>query len=244
VHDDDDESRAQALTQEQAARFLAAARADRYAALWHVLLLGGLRPGEAFGLTWANVTAGIVRVRHSLTRIRGVAGWQLTPPKTRRGRRDVPLPDVAVRELRRWKAHQAQERLALGADYQDHGFVFTVPCGPPLIASNLYDVSFRRVMAAANGPEGVDGDLGTWGPAPTKPRSGPTPRRVFYPKFRVYDLRHTCATMLLAGGIPVQVVSERLGHKDVTTTMNVYQHVQPTMQEAAVDKLEAMFGTA
>jgi integrase len=86
-------------------------------------------------------------------------------------------------------------------------------------------------------------ELGEWGPEPEKPRSGPTKRRPFHAAFRVYDLRHTCATLLLLAGESVKVVSERLGHASVTLTMDTYQHVLPTMQEAAADKLEAMFGT-
>jgi integrase len=85
--------------------------------------------------------------------------------------------------------------------------------------------------------------LGAWGPEPAKPRSGPTKRRPFDPAFRVYDLRHTCATLLLLAGESVKVVSERLGHASVSLTLDTYPHVLPTMQEAAADKLEVMFGT-
>jgi len=57
---------------------------------------------------------------------------------------------------------------------------------------------------------------------------------------RLYDLRHTCATLLLAAGTPPKIVSERLGHSDVTLTMNVYSHVMPGMQEGATAELERM----
>jgi integrase len=50
------------------------------------------------------------------------------------------------------------------------------------------------------------------------------------PTIRVHDLRHTHATLLLAAGVPVKVVSERLGHSTVTITMEIYQHVLPGMQ--------------
>jgi integrase len=234
---DEGETTVHAMTREQAERFLAAARSDRYSALWHVLLLGGLRPGEAFGLKWSDVDfdEGRIRVVRSLCRVRGVKGWQLTPPKTKRARRTVPLPPLVMQELRTWRKQQVAERLKLGAEWQDHGFVFTAHNGAPLHGANLYGSSFRWVMAKA--------ELGEWGPEPEKPRSGPTKRRPFHAAFRVYDLRHTCATLLLLAGESVKVVSERLGHASVTLTMDTYQHVLPTMQEAAADKLEAMFGT-
>ena len=57
---------------------------------------------------------------------------------------------------------------------------------------------------------------------------------------RPYDLRHTCATLLLAGGEHPKVVAERLGHSSTVMTMDVYSHVLPDMQEAAADKLERL----
>lgn len=63
--------------------------------------------------------------------------------------------------------------------------------------------------------------------------------------FRLYDLRHSCATLLLAAGEHPKVVSERLGHATVTLTLDTYSHVLPTMQEAASQKLEQMlYGSA
>ncbi|HEX8196389.1 MAG TPA: tyrosine-type recombinase/integrase [Pyrinomonadaceae bacterium] len=57
---------------------------------------------------------------------------------------------------------------------------------------------------------------------------------------RLYDLRHTCATLLLLVGVSPKVVAERLGHATITLTIDVYSHVLPTMQEAATEKLERM----
>ena len=59
----------------------------------------------------------------------------------------------------------------------------------------------------------------------------------------VYDLRHTCATLLLSAGEHPKVVSERLGHASITLTLDVYSHVLPTMQESASQKMESiLFG--
>jgi integrase len=62
-------------------------------------------------------------------------------------------------------------------------------------------------------------------------------------RFRWYDCRHTCATLLLAAGENPKVVSERLGHTKVAFTLDRYGHVMPGMQEKASEKLEAiLFG--
>jgi integrase len=58
----------------------------------------------------------------------------------------------------------------------------------------------------------------------------------------MYDLRHTCATLLLLKGENPKIVSERLGHASIVLTLDTYSHVLPDMQEGAVEKMEAMFG--
>lgn len=60
------------------------------------------------------------------------------------------------------------------------------------------------------------------------------------PTISLHDLRHTHATLLLKAGVPVKVVSERLGHANVAFTMNVYQHVLPGMQAQAAETFAAL----
>ncbi|MFO0806702.1 MAG: tyrosine-type recombinase/integrase [Gemmataceae bacterium] len=64
------------------------------------------------------------------------------------------------------------------------------------------------------------------------------------PDMGAYALRHTCATLLLAGGVNPKIVSERLGHSSVTITLDTYSHVLPGMQSAAVDVLGMAFTSA
>ena len=60
-------------------------------------------------------------------------------------------------------------------------------------------------------------------------------------EFRLYDLRHTHATLLLEHGVNPKVVSERLGHASVNMTLNIYSHVLPTMQDAAIAALDGLW---
>lgn len=257
------EKKMRAMTKEEASRFLEAAKDDRLSALWTVLLMGGIRPGEAFGLRWQDVDldAGKLHIRHSLTR-KGVPkvcecghlrdlhdsdgygacteeeydgcesyqsgtgeGWRLVEPKTDRARRLVVLPEVATAALRAHRARQAEERLQLGAEWADLGFVFTSTLGTPLDRPNLYG-RYNGLLEEAG--------LGAW--------EGEGEHRTFKPGFRLYDLRHTCATLLLLAGENPKVVSERPGHASVTLTLDTYSHVLPAMQEESARKLEAMFG--
>ena len=59
---------------------------------------------------------------------------------------------------------------------------------------------------------------------------------------RFHDFRHSAATILLAMKVPVKVIQELLGHSSITTTLNVYGHVLPSMHEEAMDKMEGLFG--
>jgi integrase len=59
-------------------------------------------------------------------------------------------------------------------------------------------------------------------------------------RYRLYDLRHTCATLLLRGNIHPKVVSERLGHSSITITLDVYSHSVPSMQETATENIGNM----
>lgn len=79
-------------------------------------------------------------------------------------------------------------------------------------------------------------DLGSWG--------GEGRRKKFRPAYRLYDLRHTAATLLLRAGVNPKVTSERLGHSSVAFTMDVYSASLPDLQEEAAEKLEAMLGGA
>lgn len=238
-----------ALSQAEAGRFLEAATRDRYCALWCVLISGGLRPAEALGLKWPDLDldTGKIHVQRSLVR-HGVrkpktqegtlaepraSSWKLMPPKTSKGRRVVVLPDFAIQALRTHRVAQAEEQLLVGAEYERHGFIFATEFGRPLDESNLYHRNFRRIMAEAG--------LGAWEEVQVGRKVKKTVRR-FRPAYRLYDLRHTAATLLLRAGVNPKVTSERLGHSSVAFTMDVYSASLPDLQEQAAEKMEAMLG--
>jgi integrase len=62
------------------------------------------------------------------------------------------------------------------------------------------------------------------------------------PEIRFHDLRHTAATLMLSRGVNVKVVSEMLGHADISITLRIYAHVLPHMQHSAVQAMEALLG--
>ncbi len=64
--------------------------------------------------------------------------------------------------------------------------------------------------------------------------------RAGVPRIRVHDLRHTCATLLLAEGEPLEVIAERLGHSDTRVTSQVYAHVIEDLRVRSADRLDAL----
>jgi integrase len=198
---------------EEAERFLEAASRERWGTLWAVALTTGLRPGEYLALRWPDVDlkAGTVTVRRALVR-RKDGSWGFEEPKTARSRRTVPLPPSAVKALAEHKRKQAEERLAKGPAYKNQGLVFATSTGQPLDQINLLRRHFKPILKAAELPT----------------------------TFRMYDLRHSCATLLLAAGENPKVVSERLGHASVALTLDIYSHVLPSMQQQAAERLEGM----
>ncbi|MGH2500092.1 MAG: site-specific integrase [Candidatus Limnocylindria bacterium] len=221
------------LTLAEARRFLAAADQDRLAALYYVGLSMGLREGEALALRWQDIDfeARTMHVRHTLQRVRRAdrrrqgdgEGLVLLPTKTRRSKQKLPIPEVCLRALRAHRARQLEERLAAGALWRDLDFVFTTPLGRPLHSKNVAVNSFRPVCERA----GV--------PYSTRERQrGPTDDR----GLRLYDLRHSCASLLIAAGVPLRVVQDVLRHTNIRTTADRYTHLVPQVVSEAMTAMD------
>jgi integrase len=183
--------------------FLDHVAGDRLGALWMLAASTGMRRGELAGLRWADVD--LERGRVAIRQTLVLAGRQVvrSEPKTNRGRRSVALDPRTVAQLRAWRAAQAAERLAWGAGWTSSGLVFTRDDGTPLHPEWLSDAFEWRVRTAG------------------------------LPPIRLHDLRHTHASLGLAAGVPVKVMSERLGHTTSSFTADAYQHVTPQLEEAA-----------
>jgi len=172
----------------------------------------GMRRGEVLGLRWSDVDLDgkCLYVRRSLMQTDD--GLTFKSPKSRKGRR-IDLGDSVLRELRRHKARQAENRLALGASYQDNDLVVCRDDGSAC-KPDTFTTAFRSYVH----------------------------RRGFNISF--HSLRHSHATQLLERGINPKVISERLGHANISITLDIYSHVTPTMQEEAASVFDSMLDEA
>jgi len=116
------------------ARFLEGVADDRLAALWVLAAMSGMREAELLGLAWddLDLDGGLLHVRQQLVRLRGE--WVLAEPKTRRGRRTIPVNSLVVAALREHRRRVAAERTA---DWPYFGLVFTTERGTPIYGWRL-----------------------------------------------------------------------------------------------------------
>ncbi len=189
----------------EARRFLAVTRGERLHALYAVALALGIRQGEALGLRWRDVDldGGAIRISKQLQRVDGKQ--TLVEPKTAKSRRTISLPDEIVAVLKAHRVRQLEERLQAGDRWQgeDWGLVFASPIGTPLEPSNILK-QYKALLAKAG-----------------------------LPPARFHDLRHSCASLLLAQGVHPKVVQEILGHSQISMTLDIYSHLMPNAQRDA-----------
>lgn len=203
----------QTLTAEQCRQLLEAAAGSRYLTLYHLAITTGLRQGELLGLRWTDLTpeTASLRIQRQLCYVRG-AGIQFIEPKTDRSRRAIIISAADLEMLQRHRVAQIKQRLFTGARWQEHDLIFPSTIGTPTSPRNLVrDFKDRLVMA------GLPHHL-----------------------IRFHDLRHTAATLMLQSGVHPKVVQERLGHADVTITLQTYSHVLPSLQVDAAEKISRL----
>ncbi|PWB82030.1 MAG: site-specific integrase [Candidatus Methylomirabilota bacterium] len=204
----------QALDAEQVRGLLKAIKGSRHETLFRLMLYSGLRPSEALGLKWSDIDleGGVIKVQRSLTWTS--KEWSVGDTKTASARRSIPIAKWMVCLLTTHRRLQATRRMKIADIWQDHDLVFPDEIGGPLRPANVLRRHLRPALRKAGLPDTI----------------------------RLYDLRHTCATLMLAEGLNPKIAAERLGHASIRMTMDVYSHVTPTMQEEASAKLDSILG--
>ncbi|CAN5548750.1 site-specific integrase [soil metagenome] len=138
---------------------------------------------------------------------------EFAAPKTAKSRRRIRLTAGSIAALKAHRKRQLEERMRLSSLWRDHGLVFPSTVGTPLNHRNLAR-AFKDLLKRASLPDTV----------------------------RLYDLRHTCATLLLARNVHPKYVQELLGHASITLTLDTYSHVLPGMDGGATSAMEEALG--
>jgi len=186
--------------------FLAAVEDTRWAIVWTLALATGMRRGELCALDWAHVD--LTKGLILVERSATQLGQEVVTTDTKNHEsRSVALDPHACGALRAWRTRQAAERLEWGPAYTNpDDLVFTWENG----ARVLPDYLTKQFLKEQKGIEGL-------------------------PRMTLHGTRHTHATTLLREGVPVHIVSKRLGHKDPSVTLNVYADAIPKDDDRAVE---------
>ena len=200
--------------------------------LFLVLLYCGLRPGEALALRWSDLDLDSDEPTLQVNRALQLADGNETvfaSPKTKRGRRTLALPASVTGALLASRKVSMEKTLKAGESWREESLVFPSQAGTPLSRNNIWR-AFLRISKAA--------ELGRW--VPSEAKRGPQLKWQY--GFRLYDLRHTAATLQLAAGVDARTVSENLGHAKVAFTLDTYAHSLPATKRSAADKMEKLLG--
>jgi integrase len=197
------------LTPEQARHLLERLHGHHHEALYALMLSTGLRRGEALGLNWTDLDE-VKGLLHVRRQLKREGKvLVVTGTKTSRSRRTVNLPVAMLTSLQKHRTRQEESKRALGNAWIDSGFIFTSSIGTPFEPRNLHR-EFKAIC--------LDAGLGDWHP---------------------HELRHSAASLMLAHGVKLQVVSEVLGHSSIRMTADVYGHILDPDREAAAQVMNA-----
>lgn len=199
------------MNEDELHTFLGAAKATPYYALFYRALFTGMRRSELLALRWCDVD--LLSCQAYVTRsLHHLRNGEivLRTPKSAKGRRMVSLSPSAALLLQEHKNKQAAQRAMLGVSLKDDDLVFSNPEGKPLLPDTVSHAWVKIVKRA--GLEGV----------------------------RLHDARHSHASLMLKQGVHPKVVQERLGHATISTTLDLYSHVAPGLQEAAAAGFDKM----
>ena len=177
----------------------------------YLFLFGGLRRGEALGLDWDAVDFDAKSIRICKERVAGRDGMTEDSPKTSRSTRTIKLPAEIFKYLKRLRLQQKERQLMLGPKYAVSNAVLQNDMGEPLHPSLLY--RWYRTFTDSVG----------------------------LPHIRLHDLRHTHASMLAYMKTDKMQISERLGHSQLSTTMNIYTHLFLDADQQIADDLSDVY---
>jgi len=199
------------LDDDQVDQFLDAASGHRWEALYQLAISTGMRQMEILGLKWKDIDWRSKIIKVERQLVRPDLGEaRFMPTKTKNGKRAIALGSKTISVMRNHQKSQMLDAEKAGSSWKKFGLIFTTSKGTPIHPRNLLR-NFKTLLRDAGLSE-----------------------------IRFHDLRHTAASLMLNHGIPVIVVSRRLGHARPSITLDVYGHLMPTMQDEAARLMDEL----
>jgi integrase len=228
--------------------FLNVAKTHRQFVLFYVALMTGMRSGELLGLRWKDIDFknGLIKIEQNAVEV--LNRMVLGTPKTKASRRTISISEDTVVQLLAHRERQKLEIACASEGYTNNGLVFASEIGSITHYSNLRNV-FKNLIARAN----VEG----WKTLGLVEARCPTRQDVFgqlclerpelkeqltLPDLNLHGLRHTHASVLIRRKVNPKVVSDRLGHTNISFTLTVYAHLFNAQRREAAISLEDFLG--
>ena len=208
-----DHREGRSLTPGQARTFLEAVVDNRLEAAYTVALALGLRRGEILGLAWEDVahTEDVVALTVRRQLVRDKSGVHLSDLKTVGSRRTLHLSVPLVELLDRHRRRQVAEEVVRGKRWNNEwDLIFTSTIGTPLDPEQ-FGKSVPKICESAG--------LGHWS---------------------LHELRHSCASLMMAMEVPLEAVSEQMGHASIRVTKDVYGHLMPKSRAKAAEAMRSV----
>lgn len=176
--------------------------------------LSGLRRGEMAGLKWEHVNIDTENPELNIVETRIVVDGEETvkAPKTKAGNRVIPIPNSLADILRKERLNYKTNKLKLGKDFIDKGYVVSKPNGEPYRPDGI-SIHYERFMYRMESDYGI-------------------------PYKSLHKLRHTYASLLIDNGANPKVIQKALGHEDITMTLGTYAHAYANRQQQEISKLD------
>ena len=213
----DEEKKIKYLTIEQVRIFLEYAKESRFYSAYILALNTGLRRGEILGLKWdcIDFEKATLSVRENAVITKD--GIKLSKPKTKSSIRTIPIPQSALKELKRHQIKQLEyKKFQMRGAYEEHELVFPNEFGR-LMDPHNFARNFEGIMKRIK-KENKD-----------------------FPDITLHCLRHTFATLSLESGIPAKTIQEILGHSTISMTLDLYSHVTEKMKFEASEKINQIY---
>ena len=185
--------------------------------LFQLCIICGFRRGECIALEWADIdfTNNIIHITKSTSIVNGKPYTK--PPKNVTSVRDVSIPDYIADLLRQWQQDQETYKLSIGSKWAGNNYIFIQWNGSQMYPSTPYH-TFKKVISRYNAEH------------KTEP----------LPEITLHGLRHTSATLLISEHVDPKTVSNRLGHAQTSTTMNIYSHALRKKDTEATNSIAAL----